>query len=242
MKRDELFIKPPPKNQEDRILFAGVGLPAGRQGYTYFNDECFIIADGVRSLPHADVAERLAVETALWAYKVVRLRPFYWKEKPELVKRIFRTTNLTLWQKRRDPGYANGLASSLSVLLVGPNHFWVGTAGNTNAFLFRESLIEVLTPRDVDEDGMLTRATGFARPQLIPHMRFEGLLQDDVLVLASDGIMDNVSEDELRSILEKSGNTTEMLEGAAEMLVDTAKSKGGTGHMAVCLVKRVVVS
>ncbi len=234
MKRDELFIKPPVPTQEDHIIFAG-------KGFIHFNDECFIVADGVTSLPHAREAEKLTAETALWAYRVVRQRPYYWKEKLEFLKRIFRTSNLTLWQKRRDKGFEHGLSAVLSVFLVGPNYFWVGTAGNCNAFLFREGLIDVLTPRDVDGDGMLTKAVGFGRKQLIPHMRSEQLLPDDMLVTATDGIINWMSEDELRSILESAGKTTQSLERAAELLMETAKNNGSQSHMALCLVKRVVV-
>ncbi len=234
MKRDELFIKPPVRSREDHIIFSG-------SGFTHWADECFIVADGVASLAHAKEAQELTAETALWAYKVVRLRPFYWKEKLEFLKRIFRTSNLTLWQKRRDKGFEEGLAAVLSVLFVGPNYFWVGTAGNCNAFLFREGLIDVLTARDVDEDGMLTKAVGFGRKQLIPKTRSEQLLPGDMLVIATDGIVNWMSEDELRSILDGSGSTTQALEEAAKFLMQTAKDNGSKGHMAVCFVKRVVV-
>lgn len=234
MKRDAPFITPPAPSREDHIIFSGVG-------FTHFGDECFIITDGVSSLPHAKEAQELTAETALWAYRVVRQRPFYWKEKLEFLKRIFRTSNLTLWQKRRDKGFEEGLAAVLSVLLVGPNYFWAGTAGNCNAFLYREGLIDVLTARDIDEDGMLTKAVGFGRKQLIPSMRSEQLLPGDMLVLATDGIINSMSEDELRDILDGSGDTTETLEKATDRLVQKAKDNGSHGHLAVCLVKRVVV-
>ena len=122
MKPDDFFVKPKPEKPKDVILFSGIG-------FTHFTDECFIITDGVRSLPHAKEAEALTAETALWAYRVVRQRPFYWKEKLPFLKRIFRSTNLRLWQKRRDPGFDAGLASALMVLIVIQDYFWLGSAG-----------------------------------------------------------------------------------------------------------------
>ncbi len=233
MRRDDFFVKPPQKPVET-ILFAG-------RGFAHIEDECFVIADGVASLPHAQEAGELARDTALWAYKVVRQRPFYWDEKLEFLKRIFRTTNLTLWQKRRDPGYADGLAASLVVLLTEPKYFWVGSAGSCNAFLFRDGLIDVLLPRDVEGNMILTSAAGFSRKQLIPHRTSERLLPNDVLILANDSLIDFVKEDEFRSAVEATDTTKQSIERAADVLVDTAQKNGSKTPIFLCLVKTVTV-
>jgi serine/threonine protein phosphatase PrpC len=223
-----------PKKRENIILFAGVG-------YTHFSDECFVVTDGVASLPHEEEAAKLTADTALWAYKVVRLRPYYWTEKLELLKRIFRSTNLTLWQRRRDPGHAEGLASALMVLIAIRDYFWVGSAGNCNSFLYRDGLIEILTKRDVDADGMLTKAVGFARKQLIPTMRSERLLEQDIILLATDSFADYVNEDEMRTIFESTGTTQESVADAIAQLVKKAKDNGSGDAISLCLVKRIVI-
>lgn len=234
MKSDDFFVKPPREKPRDVILFAG-------EGFTRFNDECFIITDGVPSLPHEKEAEKLTSDTAIWAYKVVRQRPFYWKEKLPFLKRIFRTTNLTLWQKRRDRGYAEGLASALMVLIVIGDYFWLGSAGNCNSLLFRDGLIDVLTKRDVDDEGMITKAAGFARKQLIPAMHSEKLLEHDIILLASDSLTDYVSEDEIRNVLEDAGTTNQSLSKATDTLVKTARANGSHDTISLCMVKRIVI-
>jgi len=234
MKPDDLFVKPPQAQPTDSILFAG-------KGFVHSTDECFIIADGYPGLPHAGVAEQLTCETALWAYQMVRQRPFYWKGKLSFLKRIFRSTNLRLWQKRRDPGFDAGLASALMVLMVINDYFWLGSAGNCNSFLFRDGLIDILTRRDVDGEGMLTKAAGFARKQLIPTMHSENFLENDILLLATDSIADYVSEDLMRGILEGAGTTNESLQNAVDKLVATAKSAGSSDAMSLCMVKRIVI-
>lgn len=234
MKPDDFFVTPPQDKPKDVILYAG-------QGFVYSHDECFIIADGYPGLPHAKVAEQLTRETALWAYNVVRQRPFYWKEKLSFLKRIFRSTNLTLWQKRRDPGYDAGLGSALMVLIVIDDYFWLGSAGNCNSFLFRDGLIDILTKRNVDDEGMLTKAVGFARHQLIPAMHSEKLLENDIILLATDSIANFVSEDEMRGILEEVGTTNGSLQTAVDKLSETAKAAGSVDSMSLCMVKRIVV-
>ena len=234
MKSDDFFVKPPPEKPTSVILFAG-------KDFVHSNDECFIIADGVQSLQHAKVAEQLTSETALWAYNMIRQRPFYWKEKLPFLKRIFRSTNLTLWQKRRDPGFDAGLASALMVLIVIEDYFWLGSAGNCNSFLFRDGLIDVLTARDVDSEGMLTKAVGFARHQLIPAMHSEKLLENDIILLATDSVANFVSEEDMRAVFEEVGITTESVQSALNKLVEIAKAAGSRDSMSVCMVKRIVI-
>lgn len=234
MKQDDFFVKPPPEKPKNVIVYAG-------RGFVHFQDECFIIADGCPGLPHANVAEDLTSETALWAYTVVRQRPFYWKEKLPFLKRIFRSTNLRLWQKRRDPGFDSGLASALMVLITLNDYFWLGSAGNCNSFLYRNGLIDVLTKRDVDDEGMLTKAVGFSRKQLIPGMHSEKLLEGDIILLLTDSVAHYVSEDDMRGILENAGITNESLAVAVDTFLNAAKGAGSRTSMGVCMVKRIVV-
>ncbi len=234
MKPDDFFVTPLQEKPKDFILFAG-------KDFAHSKDECFIIADGVASLPHAKGAEQLTRETALWAYNVVRQRPFYWGQKLKFLKRIFRSTNLTLWQKRRDPGFEEGLASALMVLIVIEDYFWLGSVGNCNSFLFRDGLIDVLTPRDVDDEGMLRKAVGFARYQLIPAMHSEKLLVGDIILLTTDSVANYVSEDQMRGILEEVGITHESLQTAADNLIETATTAGSRDSKSACLVKRIMI-
>ncbi len=234
MKPDDFFGTPRIEKPKDILLFAG-------KECTNSHDECFIIADGYPGLPHAAEAETLTHQTALWAYNMVRQRPFYWKEKLSFLKRIFRSTNLTLWQKRRDPGYEAGLASALMVLMVIRDYFWLGSAGNCNSFLFRDGLIDILTSRDVDSEGMLTRAVGFSRKQLIPVTHSEKFLENDIILLASDSVANYVSEDEMRNVLESVTSTKESLNDAVDKLIEAARAAGSLDSMSLCMVKRIVI-
>jgi serine/threonine protein phosphatase PrpC len=234
MKSDDFFVTPRAQKPKDVILFAG-------KNFVHSQDECFIIADGYPGLPHAMEAEQLTRETALWAYQMVRQRPFYWNGKLFLLKRIFRSTNLRLWQKRRDPGFDAGLGSALTVLIVIGDYFWLGSAGNCNTYLYRDGLIDILTPRDVDDEGMLTKAVGFARYQLIPAMHSEKLLENDSILLLSDSIANYVSEEDMREILEGVATTTESLTVALDKLTDTAQLAGSHGSISACMVKRIVI-
>lgn len=207
--------------------------------FVNFNDECFVVADGVGGSQHGDEASRLAGETALWGYKHIRERKFYWVDKKKLLKRIFRTTNMAVWQKRRETGFEDGLATTLVVALITPTQFFVGSVGDTTAMLYRETLIDTLTPEDRDATGRLTKVIGSQRLGLVPHVHVDKFLPGDMLLLATDGVVDFVDEEDIRSLLETSGNTSADLALATEALIQKAAANGGVDNMTACLIKKL---
>lgn len=229
----------------DIIIFSGSQLQGPRETqedfFVNFNDECFVVTDGVGGLPNGNVAARLGAETAIWGYKHIRQRPFYWEDKKLLLKRIFRSANLAVWQKRSEFGFEAGLATTLAVAIVGTYKIWVGTVGDSNVLLFRDGLIDVLTPSDVDEMGMLTNALGMRRLGLVPHIAIERFLPGDILVLATDGVLQYVNEEQLRLICESTANTTESLSDAVIKLLHAAEDNGSTDNMTACMVKKIRV-
>src|SRR3990167_8511195 len=110
--KDSLFLHQRPLPPS--IIFAASQLQGMRETqedyFVNYNDECFVICDGVGGLPHGEVASKLACDTAVWAYKLVRQRRTYWKDRKLFLKRIFRTTNITLWQKQREEEFEGGMA------------------------------------------------------------------------------------------------------------------------------------
>lgn len=218
------------------VLFAGSqfqGLcPVQADYFVNYNDECFVVADGVDGLPNPDVAARLGAETAIWGYKHIRERPFYWADKRKFLKRIFRSANIAVWQKRREFGFEKGLATTLAVAIVGTHKVWVGTVGDSNVLLYREGLIDVLTLSD-------TNALGMRRFGLVPHVAVERFLIGDILLLASDGVLRFVSEEQLRFVCESAGDTTNTVTTAVVKLLQTAQENGSTDNMTACIVKKV---
>ena len=226
----------------DTVIFAGSQLPGTQKPqkdyFINFSDECFVVADGVSDI-HGEAAAKLAADTAIWGYKHVRQRPFYWADKRRLLKRIFRSSNLTLWQKRKEQGFENGIATTLSVVIVSINKIWVGNVGNTGVFLYRESLIDELTPSDIDEKGRLTNMLGVKRLGLVPHLAVESFLPGDIVVMATSGVADFVGEDHLRATLETAGDTPESMSNAVINLFRCAEENGSEDNMTVCMIKRI---
>lgn len=204
-----------------------------------FNDECFAVADGVGGMPHGDVAARLAAETAVWGYRHVRLRPYYWNDKKLFMKRIFRSTNIAVWQKHRESGFEDGLATTLVVCLIGDKSFWIGSVGDSRAYLWRDEVIKQLTKDDVDERGFLTKVIGGGRYGLVPQFFTDTFYPHDVILLATDGVTKAISGEKLCPLLAESGTTTQSLTDAVVKILRTAQANGATDNMTALLIKRV---
>jgi len=237
-------LLPTVRDPSAAIIFAGGQRLGGRQHqedyWINFNDECFAVADGVGGMPHGGMAAQLSAETAIWGYKHIRSRRFYWQDKKLFLKRIFRSANIAVWQKRRETGFEQGLAATLVVAIIGPKNFWVGSVGDSAAYLVRHGVATKLTVDDLDEAGLLTSVVGTNRYGLVPQVVSERFLPGDTLLLSTDGVSKYVPEGSLASLLAASGDTTASLTQAAQLLLDAAQEAGSSDNLTACLIKKVV--
>ncbi|KKU86277.1 MAG: Protein serine/threonine phosphatase [Candidatus Gottesmanbacteria bacterium GW2011_GWA2_47_9] len=227
----------------DVVLFAASQLQGNRKQqedyFVNFNDECFVVADGVGSMPHAAEAAQLAGETSIWAYKHVRQRHTYWGSKRLFLKRIVRTTNMTIWQKQRETGFTDGMATTLLVLIVGDKNIWMGNVGDASAFFLHEGAMKRLTKEDVDSQGKLTKVLGKQRLGIVPQVAIERFYPNDTVLLATDGVTRYVSEPAMQEILLQSGTTAESLTDTVVALLRKAEANGSRDNMTAVIVKRI---
>lgn len=215
--------------------------PVQEDAFSFFSDECFALADGVGGMPHGADAASLAVETAVWAYKHIRQRKYYWEDKKLFMKRIFRTANMTVWQKHRESGFEEGLATTLLVAMFGPQSYWVGTAGDTAAFLLHDGVVSRLTHEDRDTFGSLTKALGIKRLGLIPAYATGKFSPDDMLLLATDGVADYVSREDMATLLAGAGCSEESLAVCCRQLLAHAAAAGSTDNRTAVILTRTSV-
>lgn len=232
------------KTPRETLIFAACQRTGERETqedyFLNFNDECFVLADGVGALPHGEVAAKLACETAIWAYKHIRQHPYYWKDKKLFLKRIFRSTNLTIWQKQRETGFEHGLQTTLMVLIVGPQNFWLANAGDSSVWHFRDNTMKKLThdkDRSIGEPkrGIL----GERRLGLVPEFISGPFKMNETLVLATDGCANYLTPSDLTTCAASAGTTIEQASQAVSNLITSAETNGSTANMTAVIIKRV---
>lgn len=238
---DPLFVR----NQQPQtsLLFAASQLQGTRESqedyFVNFNDECFVVCDGVGGLPHGEVASELAGDTAVWAYRHVRQRRTYWLDKKLFLKRIFRSTNITLWQKQREPGFEDGMGTTMLVCIVSDRRFYIGNVGDSAAFLMHDREMTKVTHEDRDSEGRLTKVVGTTRYGLAPSIVSGDFLAGDSMILVTDGVARVMESMKCSEFFEHVEKDARQLSDAATSILQFAESQNVTDNMTVCLIKRV---
>lgn len=231
------------KVPRETVIFAAGQTPGNKRVqedyFLHFNDECFVMADGAGFLPHGDVAAKFACETAIWAFKHIRQHRYYWMDKKLFMKRIFRSTNLAVWQKRREAEFADGLATSLMVLIVGAKQYWLGSAGDSSAWLLHRGVIRKLTPdygefRDTAADLLGTKRLG-----LVPRFWTGEFAPGDTIILASAGCANYIMPTDLQTCAASVGNAADSADASVAVLLEASETNGSTDNMTAVLVKRI---
>ncbi len=231
------------ESPKETIIFAAsqlMGSRARQEDYFLnFNDECFVVADGVGSLPNGDTAAKLASETAVWAYKHIRQHRYYWLDKKLFMKRIFRSTNLAVWQKRREKGFEEGLATTLMVLMVGPKHIWLGTAGDSSAWLFRDGEMTKLTHDKSEFQDIPPHVLGVQRLGLVPEFLTSPFDEGDVILLTTDGVGDYLTVQDMQTCVTSVGSRMEDVTNSVVSVLRAAQTNGSDENMTAVIVKRL---
>lgn len=204
-----------------------------------FESQCIALADGVGAMPNGEIASAFVCETAIWGYKHVRQRPYYWENKIKLLQRIFRTTNLALWQKRKESAFREGLASTLCLAILGAVKIWIGIVGDSRVYLIREGLVEELVNPESQREEHIPMALGFVRTGIIPRYVSETLVSGDVILLCTDGVSDVITEEDIRMLFEMSGTSEESCKKSLQFIIQQAQYRGGTDNMSACLIKKI---
>lgn len=228
---------------KETILFAAAqdaGNNRVQQDYFLnFNDECFVLADGLSTRKSSEAASKLACETAIWGYKHIRQHRFYFQDKKRFMKRIFRSTNLAVWQKQKEIGFEHGIATTLLVVMIGAKHYWVGHAGDTSAWYVHAGIAKKLTTDHTDSKGVLQKAVGFKRLGLLPDFATGELPKGDMMLLMTDGLEKYLTSSHIATVIDTPIIDTADAHKRTTALIEAAKREGSTSNMTVVLIARV---
>ena len=104
---------------------------------THFETDFFVLLQGTPGF-HPDRGPAIAADAAVWGYKQIRLRKYYFLDKKKLMERIVRSTNITLWQKQRDTGCTGGVCVDGVFAIFGSKMLWVSSFGQSSIYVCRE--------------------------------------------------------------------------------------------------------
>jgi hypothetical protein len=105
-------------------------------------------------------------ETAVWAYNMMKTRPYYWRDKRTLFARIFRTVNISVF--KRCPLYNNdaSIEANAALIIQGKALTWIGVVGKIYIWHIHHGKAEQLYPDEISPS--FTEPIGKKRYAFVP--------------------------------------------------------------------------
>jgi len=203
----------------------------------------FVVADGMGGAQAGEVASRLAAAA---------FREFHEADELEPEARLAATVqeaNRRIYERAQQDTEVSGMGTTITAALAGDESIAIGHVGDSRAYRVRGRQLEQLTEdhslvADLIRSGRLTPEEAESHPQRSVITRALGTDPEvdvdtftleaeagDVFLLCSDGLTSMVTDDEILSLLDASGD----LERAGKALVKAANKSGGEDNITVVL-------
>jgi protein phosphatase len=217
------------------------GYLSGEFGYL------FVICDGMGGAVGGDIASKTAVDTILSHFDSVAKYCVPYKE----LRAAFSRANSRIRQIASENPVYQGMGSTVVATLVQGDQAVVAHLGDSRIYLLRNkklyrltkdhSLVQTLIEKKQlkaskaalhEQRHIITKALGPVANVSAEVSNSIQLYNDDILLLCTDGLITEVPEKDIRSIIKKNS-----LERAAELLIDAANAYGGLDNITLQLVR-----
>src|SRR5208283_2127577 len=201
-----------------------------------------VLADGVGGLNYGEVASRLAVETALKAFREVQGE----KSPQQLLTQIFNAANVSVYDKGMENHGKSRMATTLAIAVLRNDEIVVGNVGDSRVYLVRKAEIRQLSTDHTyvgmqkkfglinEQDAktsanrsILTRSVG-QEPVIRVDVENTTVFKGDRVVLCSDGLYAYVADSEIAEIVSRLSPAQ-----ACRQLVALAEQRGTDDNLSV---------
>ncbi len=220
----------------------------------------FVVLDGLGGHTSGEVASKLAADTILQGTRDVKkfgvsaligeYDDNFSMEANQLAS-IIRLANQAIYQATNEQPEYNGMSSTVAALLVLDGRVVTAHVGDSRIYLFRDNSIEqisedhsfvqeqihrgILTLEEASQSelkNIVTRALGANDSVQVSIDEF-AVLENDSLLLCSDGLTDMLNDEDILKIYLQEGGDPER---TCSSLVDLANERGGRDNITVLIV------
>lgn len=207
-----------------------------------------VVADGMGGHAAGEVASQIALRTVL--------REYYRNPGPptDALKNAFVIANRAIGEHAAADPSCNGMGTTCSALAIVNDLAYIAHVGDSRIYLLRQGEFRQLTEddslvREMYREGLLTAEEASRHPDKNVLLRALGtpgqepvvspdgfpLAHDDVLVLCTDGISDQIDDATIASVI----MTLEPVD-ACQKLIELARMAGGVDNasVAICRVQQ----
>jgi len=205
------------------------------------------VSDGMGGEQAGEVASALVVEALVQT--LGKQKAEHGAARKEQIERAVAKANAEVWRAASDTPDKHGMGATLTACFVEGPEAYIAEVGDSRAYLIRSGRIRQMT-RDQSfvqlllESGVISeseiatyphrnvilQAMG-QRPEVTVAIGRLSLRRGDILLLCSDGLSGKVQADEMRTIVQETGD----LKAACKRLVDLANERGGEDNITVVL-------
>ena len=209
----------------------------------------YVVSDGMGGSAAGEIASHVAVEATLSRFREM-LRDEHFRSQPRqhlLYFAVLHANTSVYQQAAANPQYA-GMGATLVALCVTGGNAVIANVGDSRAYLLRDGQCSAVTvdhslgaeqvrnglaisPND-PSFNVITRAIGVAS-ELQPDLFGAQLLPGDRVLLASDGLMKHLQDDDIARIV----FTSATVEQACQRLVEAVKTFGAQDNVTCLMVE-----
>lgn len=227
------------------------------QDYYYISDslsevQLYILADGMGGYKGGEIASKLAVNSAKnYILNNFKETP---KDKASLIQLIGSSVeyaNMVVYEKAKEEKELEGMGTTLEICLIYNNKAYIAHVGDSRIYRIRKEFIRKLTQdhsyvQKLVSDGTITQEEANIHPKknmlikalgcnafVEPDVMIRGFLKDDIILMCSDGLTNEVSNQEIYNIAKQD------FERAPIELVDLANQNGGGDNITVITIKNI---
>lgn len=198
------------------------------------------LADGISSSAVSDVASQYAVAGFLEDYYCTSEA---WSVKTS-AERILSATNSWLHAQTQKSQYRydkdKGYVCTLSAMVIKSTTAHIFHVGDSRIYRLRGKALEQLTTDHrvwiAQGQSYLGRALGI-KPQLEIDYQTQQVEQDDIFLLATDGVYEHVSEHDMAGIIHICASQPDGLDIAAKSIVEKAFQQGSNDNLTAQVVR-----
>lgn len=216
-----------------------------------------IVADGMGGAARGEVASRLAISTLAhlglqFGRWNLRINEKIAREVTERAARFYERVGAAVIEEGRSDPSLTGMGTTLTGAFSAGNDLFVASVGDSRVYLFRRGRLLQLT-RDQTYSQLLadmgqipqhevsthhlrhvlTEAIGVGSGKINVKVRHLPLMNEDQLLLCTDGLTEMVDEEEIAGVLLRGQGAQD----ACQTLVDLALEHGGKDNVTVILAK-----
>ncbi|MDO5555762.1 MAG: Stp1/IreP family PP2C-type Ser/Thr phosphatase [Clostridia bacterium] len=226
------------------------------QDFIYVSEEIndmrlCILADGMGGYKGGEVASNLATISARnyieQNFKNIELNM---DNIQQLIKKSMEYANKIVYEKSKENQELYQMGTTLEICLVYGNKVYIGHIGDSRIYRIRKNIIRRITTdhsyvETLVKDGKITREEAFYHPKknmlikalgcaddIEPDVTAKGFLQNDIILMCSDGLTNMLKEEEIYNIVK------ENKENSCQKLIQRANELGGYDNISVIIIEK----